>query len=324
MIREVKIFGPNTLSTAPESYNVSGVQRTAEVVRLFAKGFKDQRPLLSCELSVKDPDLDVCASVDSLSGNIYVWLVQRNLSDYRLDLDLSSLGIRPGTPVIYEQVGHDKYGEATILRSSANGTLSLTLPKQRVGLLTICPGSLKMKDLAADQCALVKAGAHGDQVFGSSSLAVELDARTGGNNQVSFIHFSPKQSELEQAKRIVLGVHGYCEQDTVPYRFHAYGMSGRKWQEDQIKWINAPCLDDRIALAEEVGANCFVAGELTMDSQPAYHYLDVTEVVKKHVSEGLTFMLIREGREPGDDYDKGRMATISSRTSKHAPILQIW
>jgi hypothetical protein len=324
MIREVKIFGPHTLSTAPESYDVSGVQRTAEVVRLFAKGFKGQRPLLSCELSVEDPDLDVCASVDSLSGNIYVWLVQRNLSDYRLDLDLNSLGIRPGTSVVYEQVGHEKYGEATILTSSTDGILSLTLPKQSVGLLTICPGSLKMKNLAADQCALVKAGIHGDKVFGLSSLAVELDARTGGNNQVSFIHFSPKQSELEQAKRIVLGVHGYCEQDTVPYRFHVYFIAGSKWKGDPINWQNAPCLNDSVALAEEVGTACFVAGELTMNARPDYHYLDVTDVVKKHASKGLSFMLIREGREPGDDYDKGRFASISSIKSKHAPILKIW
>lgn len=323
IIREVKVFGPNTLSLAPESYDISGAQRTAEVVRLFAKGFKDQRPLLQCDVSVKDTDLDISSSIDSISGNIYVWLVQRNLIDYRLDFDLTDLGIHSETPVVYELVGQDKYGEAVILKSAEDGKLSLTLPNQSVGLLTICPGCSDMKNLAADYSALVKAGTEADKIFSSSSLAVELDARSGENNQVSYIHFSPRTLDLEHARRVVLGVHGSCSQDTIPYRFHVYYINNSDWKEN-LNWKNAPCLNKHSALAEEVGKNCFIAGELTMDNNPAYHYLDVTDIVKKHPSENLTFMLIREGCEPGDDYDKGRIASISNHTTKHAPILKVW
>jgi hypothetical protein len=44
-VREIKVFpkgeGPNKI----DDYDVSGIHRTGEVVRLFAKGFKDERPL---------------------------------------------------------------------------------------------------------------------------------------------------------------------------------------------------------------------------------------------------------------------------------------
>ncbi len=324
MIREVKVFGPNTLSCAPESYDISGAQRTAEVVRLFAKGFKDERPLLKCDVSVKDADLDICSSIDTISGNIYVWLVQRNPMDYQLDIDLTDLGISPGTPIVYEEVGKNKYGEAVVLESSENGTLNLTLPKQSVGLLTICPKPTAMKNFAADYTALVKAGTETTKVFGSSSLAIELDALTEENNQVSYIHFSPQVSDLQQSQRIILGIHGHCKQDTIPYRFHVYYLNSSNWTEGNLSWKNAPCLNSYSSLTERVGNECFMAGELTMDRNPAYHYLDVTDVVKKHPSDNMTFMLIREGREPGDDYDKGRVISISNHTSTHAPVLKIW
>lgn len=324
IIREIKIFGPNTLSSASESYDISGAQRTAEVVRLFAKGFKDQRPLLKCDVSVKDTDLDICSSLNSISGNIYVWLVQRNLIDYQIDFDLADLGIHPGTPVVYELVGENKYGEATILKSAEDGTLSLTLPKQSVGLLTICPGQAKIKKLAADYSAMVKAGIEADKIFGSTSLEIELDARTKENNKVSYIHFSSQILDLEQSERVVLGVHGHCNQDTIPYRFHVYYINNSDWGKESVNWKNAPCLNKHTALAEGVGENCFIAGQLAMDSNPAYHYLDVTDIVKKYPSGNLTFMLIREGREPGDDYDKGRVISISNHTSAHAPVLKIW
>ncbi len=324
MIREVKIFGPNTLSSAPESYDISGAQRTAEVVRLFAKGFKDQRPLLKCDVSVKDTDLDICSSLDSVSGNIYVWLVQRNLVDYQIDFDLRDLGIHPETPVVYELVGENKYGEATILKSGENGTLSLTLPKQSVGLLTISPGQAKIKNLTSDYSAMVKAGIEADKIFDSTSLAIELDARTKENNKVSYIHFSSQVLDLEQSERVVLGVHGHCSQDTIPYRFHVYYINNSDWGKENLNWKNAPCLNKNSALAEGVGENCLIVGQLAMDRNPTYHYLDVTDIVRKYPSGNLTFMLIREGREPGDDYDKGRVVSISNHASEHAPILKMW
>ena len=45
-VREIKLFDEESVKNIPESYDISGIQRTGQVVRLFAKGFKDERPLL--------------------------------------------------------------------------------------------------------------------------------------------------------------------------------------------------------------------------------------------------------------------------------------
>lgn len=324
IIREVKVFGPNTLSTAPDNFDISGAQRTAEVVRLFAKGFKNQRELLQCEISVNDQDLDVNASIDSETGNIYIWLVQRNIVDYQIDFDLTNIGIQPKTPVVYEIVDENHYGEAKILYSSHDGKLSLNLPKQSVVLLTITPNFTKTNHITANKTSVVKAGKMADKTFDSSSLFVELDARTAENNQVTYVHFSPQLIDLQKADRIVLGIHGYCSQDTIPFRFHVYYIDNYNWSEKSLNWNNAPCLNNHSAISEGVGQNSFIAGQLTMHNNPSYHYLDVTSIVKQHPSEELTFMLIREGREPGDDYDKGRVACISSEASAYSPLLKVW
>lgn len=324
IIREVKIFGPETLSQAPESFDVSGVQRTAQVVRLFAKGFKDQKPLLKCEVDVEDSDLDVCASVDSLTGRVSVWLVQRNLIDYTLELDLNELGIHPNTPVIYEQVSKKLYGESILLHSSTKGTLSFTLPGQSVGLLTFYTDGGEVKSLAADQNAVVKGGKYSREQYGGSSLSISLDSRNGEHNHVTYIRFSPEKLELNKMKGALLGVHGYCSQDTVPYRFHVYAFRDREWKENQLSWNNAPFLNHNLALIEGVGTTCSVAGEMTMNNEPGYHYLDVSEIIKNNLSSDITFVLIREGREPGDDYDKNRIVSISPRESSDKPILKIW
>ncbi len=325
MLREVKLFGPNTLSAAEESYDVSGVQRTAQVVRLFAKGFKEQRPLLKSELSVRDADLDVCASMDSLSGNMYVWLVQRNPVNYNMVIDMRELGVKPGTPVVYEQVSDRKYGEAALLRTSENGLLVLTLPGRSVGLLTLRPGeNTTVRSIFADKCAVVRGGSEADRHQPVDQLSIEMNARTGEKNSVSYIHFDLEDVDLEKAGRIVLGVHGACDTGEIPFRFHVYCMEQEAWKNGRLTWNEAPALAENEARAVGVGVNCFVAGELAVDAYADYHRLDVTEVVKRHMKQGVTFMLVRELREPGDDYDNGRVAVISAAGSDQAPVLEIW
>ena len=324
IIREIKLFPPHTLSEAPVSYDISGVQRTAQVVRLFAKGFKDQRPLLRCDISTRDLDLDVCASVDSLAGNFYVWLVQRNPVNYNIVLNLKDLNIQPGTPAVYEQVSADRYGEAETVKTSQGSLLTITLPAQSVGLITIPMQPTTPIRLYADQWASVRGGKWAKTPQREEPLCISLDSRQGENNRVTYLSF-PVTEAMKKANRIVLGLHGSCPQGTTPFRFHVYGSGDVSWNSKTLCWDNAPGLDRQEARASEVGSKWFVAGELTLTSYPSYHYLDVTEAVKKHAGGNhLTFMLIREVREPGDDYDKGRTAMVSSQSDRLRPLLEIW
>ena len=137
-VREIKLFDEESVKNIPESYDISGIQRTGQVVRLFAKGFKDERPLLETVKSVPDNEVDALTSYNPKEMRYYIWLVQRKLSPNTLTLDLKSLNLPTGTKVFAEEVSANAYGEVVWSKEiSENGQLSFELPAQSVMLLTI-------------------------------------------------------------------------------------------------------------------------------------------------------------------------------------------
>jgi hypothetical protein len=52
--------------------------------------------------------------------------------------------------------------------------------------------------------------------------------------------------------------------------------------------------------------------------------LDVTDLLRKHCTNGITFVLVRETRQSGDDEDKGREVIISAKESENIPVLHLW
>ena len=110
-VREIKLFDEESVKNIPESYDISGIQRTGQVVRLFAKGFKDERPLLETVKSVPDNEVDALTSYNPEEMRYYIWLVQRKLSPNTLTLNLKSLNLPTGTKVFAEEVSADAYGE---------------------------------------------------------------------------------------------------------------------------------------------------------------------------------------------------------------------
>src|SRR6185437_14458624 len=112
-VREIKVFASDDGPANTPDYDVSGIQRTGEVVRLFAKGFKDEHPLLATHADINDDNFHMLGSYDPASHNYYCWLVQRGRYTDHLTIDLSALSVQPGTPVTAESVGPDSYGEVT-------------------------------------------------------------------------------------------------------------------------------------------------------------------------------------------------------------------
>lgn len=77
---------------------MAGLHRTAEVVRLFATGFKDERPLLKTTSNLNNARFDHYTSFDEKSGNYYKWLVQRDGFDYKLKINLADVNVGEGNP----------------------------------------------------------------------------------------------------------------------------------------------------------------------------------------------------------------------------------
>jgi hypothetical protein len=327
VVREIKLFGANDGPAKDQhDYDVSGIQRTGEVVRLFATGFKDERPLYKTTASVDDVNLDNLTSYDKQTGNYYLWLVQRGLYNDHLNIDLSSLNIIPGAPVTAETVSPLSYGEVSnVLTVSSKKGLQITLPKQAVILLTIPSKSLIKQTLIPVADATVFGGKLADKnYFAQKELTVALNAAEPEKNAVSYIRFNLEGKNLVNAKRILLKVNGCNPTDDSVFRFHVYGMPAEEWKSQKINWNNAPLLDKKEALITEVGQKAYVAGELAMTHQQKDHYLDVTQLVKAHAGKSITFVLVRETRQLGDDSDKGKKVIVNSSKSQHKPKLLIW
>lgn len=168
-VREIKLFDKESVKNIPESYDISGIQRTGQIVRLFAKGFKDERPLLETVKSVPDNEVDALTSYNPEEMRYYIWLVQRKLSPNTLTLNLKSLNLPTGTKVFAEEVSADAYGEVVWSKDiSENGQLSFELPAQSVMLLTIPACQSTPYTLIATADATIKSGSNSEKNFGKN------------------------------------------------------------------------------------------------------------------------------------------------------------
>ncbi len=324
-IREIKMFGLNDGPAETDNFDVAGIQRTGEVVRLFAKGFKEERPLFTTSVNTNDGNLDAMTSYDDKTGNYYIWLVQRGTYQDNISLDLSSLNVQSGATVTAESVGPQAYGEVTgIYKTGPSKELNFIIPSQSVMLLTIPSGNLSRELVKASADATVSAGRNSTQNYGSmEDLKISLDASKPENNHAGVILFENSKNTAPLS-RAILKVNGYNMTDTANMRFHVYAVPSASWNEKTVNWTNTPYLDSKEALVTSVGKNVFVAGELAMNNIRKDHYLDVTDLMKNHPAKAYTFILVRETRQMGDDEDKGRLISVSSKEGRDSPQLELW
>ncbi len=316
LVREVKIFAPNEGAIEKGCFDVAGTQRTAQTVRLFAKGFKQQRPLLRTDLSVRSDDLDVCTSQDE-QGNTYVWIVQRGVHTSRLELDMRRLGVGPNTPLLCEEVSNEHYGDGRILATDRYGVLNMTIPAQSVTLLSLHAPKAEMQTIRATRSTTLLLGEATKGPKGYT--AVEMNAAGADHNAVTAIDFDLSGVDIASAGRIVVGVSGRSN-DEAPYRLHAYVVeskagSVRKWSD--VEQLHPT--QSRI-----VGGDYKVAGEISFRGEEGYYWLDVTKALKRLGADHCTLLLVRELREPGDDLDKGRSSFVAGHKSPTAPVLKVW
>lgn len=324
-VREIKLFGKDAVPSKEPNYNISGIQRTGEVVRLFAKGFKDERDLYHLTRSTDDSGLDTYISFDSISDTYYMWLVQRGNFAYNLNFDLSDLNIPDGNPVYSERVDALTYGEAAVVsKTTSDKKLTVTLPAQSVTLVTIPKIQLskQVQQLVGD--TYVAGGANKLKNYGKEKVVkVRLDAENPSNNNVAYFNFkTPKNSSLKS--RALLHFTGKVDKGDTPFRLHVYAIPTESFNEKTLNWENAPQLDSKEALIKNVGSKVKIAGELAFTKTDERHSLDVTDIIHKNTSENITFVVVRETRELGDDYDKGRTLLIQSKESSSKPTLEIW
>ncbi len=323
-VREIKLFGKNDIPPGNPDYNISGIQRTGEVVRLFAKGFKEERTLLETVSPVQDPGFDSYTSFDEKTGNYYMWLVQRGNFAYKLKIDFGETGIQAGAPVIAEIVNEKNYGEAQVLEMTSSRQINFTLSPQTVVLLTIPKAAPVKEKIISSVFSTVRGGVNQPKTFnGEKELTVELNASQPDNNAVAYTYFNFDRTMARKAATILFKVNGYTNKTAAPYRLHIYGIPSSKWDGGSLNWNNALLLDGKEALIKDVGSKAFIAGEIAFTDKKQDHYVDITQLAKKYAAKGLTFVLVRETRHIGDEEDKGYQVFISVEPGEK-PELIYW
>ena len=317
LIREVKIFAPAEEGVVEEGcFDVSGTQRTAHAVRLFAKGFKQQRPLLRTDLSEISEDFDLCTSQDG-EGNTYVWIVQRGLHTTRLELDLRRLGVKAGEAVWCEEVSGVHYGDGRILTTDRYRILNMSVPAQSVMLLSVHTPQVATQTIKATATTTISPD--GKMKAPKGYGVVEMNAAGVENNAVTAIDFDLSGVNTAEAGRMVVGVCGASD-DREPYRLHAYVVESKAGEVRQ--WSDVEQLHP--TQSRVVGDNYKVVGEISFRGEESYYWLDLTKAVKRLGADHITLLLVRELREPGDDLDKGRRVTIEGHKSANAPVIKVW
>ena len=218
IVREIKVFAPFDSQLVENGcFDIAGTQRTAQVVRMFAKGFKDERPLLKTvltETNIKsgkrsewtdypkgqdndavnggqntwknDGQSDVCASIDSMTNTAYIWLVHRGKSARSFDIDLSALGITRGNRVIYETVDEKHYGDGGIISVGKNSSIKLNMAPHSVTLVTVPLGKTIEKKAAASTISTIAP---------TSASLIDRTSELHGSYLVNGIHKSGVQTD---------------------------------------------------------------------------------------------------------------------------------
>lgn len=333
----VKKNGVHFVDNKDAPYNIGGVTRGGEVVRLFARGFSGSVDLLTlkCHSQVNN-DIHTCASFHREKLEYYFF--SANESDWPADLviDLSELGVAAGNPVLIEEVSSARHGEVRQVKDvTTSQTISLTQPKHSVILVTIpvVAPAYRNKLIAADD-AMVKAGVNVSRNYGhSQNLLAKNEPDNPNARNASFIKFDLGDLEPGGVKQAILRVCGRNIGSGTQAIAHVYGINDDDWDEATINWRDSPNLslcagavgDISHNFVTGVGTSASIVGHLTGEREDSEMLLNVTKFVRTHPDNQVTFLIVREVRFDGEDVDDDKTALqLASKEGDNNTEPQLW
>lgn len=307
------------------TYDIHGVSKAGEMNRLFAKGFRGEKPRLRATL---DDGRTTVATHDPHADCFYLWLPRPyGNPGGPVTLDLAALPLGPGdhapgpaepAQVLVEEVSPAHSGDiTTVTPVPGDRRINLDQPANSVWLVTITrprPAQVCVADTAV---SVARGGAATD-----AELAVSLDTTGTLPSQVSYLAFRLPPDAAPSAVRARLELYG-ASTDGAPFTFHVYMLTDTSWTAAPFTWQTAPYLDGAAVRPTSVGQKVFPAGQLTALGTSGPARMDVTDALRHAKGAAVGFLLIRESRRDGDTADNGRRAVFASRgsSSSFAPRL---
>ena len=302
--------------------------KNAEVMRLFAEGFQNERRL--CKTSVRCPDLNYRAHAADApeAGLYYLWMVQPNSSeDYPVSLDLSRLGVSPGGRVMIKEISDSHFGEVVQnLAIPQTRTLAMVQPRDSVWLASITRNPPQVERLLPSDDAEVIQGPAARNCGNQPVMSVQQGAAQGANH-ISFLKFDLGGRNPQNLTRALLQVHGRVSGGQgEPFTILAYGVEDDRWSESGITAMNAPAVYRTVSAVKTIGLNSRPVAHMTFSATQGTCAVDVTDYVREHPDGHVTFVLIKEKKTPADDFGK-YTATLDTKECPDAsrrPCLELW
>jgi hypothetical protein len=316
----VKKNGTQYVDNEDAPYDIGGVTKGGEVVRMFAKGFAGSNDLFAVptKFGTGAGDVRLSASYDAEQNRYYLLSANEATTARSLTLDLSAWDIEPGTRIVVEEASADRQGEVShILTVPQNRTITLPGAGQAAQsvLLFSIPQSKAAYNLALDATddAMVKDGANAAANFGDSpNLYAKNEFSDSAARNVSFIKFDTATISSSTIEQAILQVHGQNAGSASQVIAHVYGLTNDAWNEASINWNNAPNLADSNGTAldeisenfiEGIGTSANFVGQVTGIGTSRDLAIDVTRFVREHPDQQLTFLIAREVRFDGENVD---------------------
>lgn len=313
----VKKNGTHFVDNGNSPYNIGGVTAGGEVVRLFAKSFAGANDLFTIPSTsgTGSTDLRMAASHNTNTNRYYLFSANEATVARSLTINLASWGITPGARAIIEEVSADRHGEVSqIVSVPANSIISLTQPSQSVFLVSVPKTApTYVRTLGATDDAIVNSGTNANANFGTSPhLFAKNDAVDPAARNVTFIKFNTGSLANSAVEQAVLQVFGENTGTDASVIAHVYGIADDNWNESTITWNNAPNLKDSLGTAvddisenfvDDIGNTAHILGHLTGIAASRTLLLDVTDFVREHPDQQITFLIAREVRFDGENVD---------------------
>ena len=285
--------------------DIGDSSKNAEVMRLFAEGFQNERQLCKTVVNCPDRNYRPFTSFVPETGMYYIWAPQPNsLEDYPVTLDLSNLKVNVGGLVMIKEVSAAHFGEVVYACPIPQSRkLTFTQPKDSVWLIGITKDTHAREKVLPTHDAEVVQGASATHNYGKKTTMSIQQGTHGGTNHISFIKFNLSGHEVQHVTRAFLQLHGNLTRGVdEPFTILVYGLDKSHWTESTITAENAPGVCRTVSAVKQINFNSRPVAHMTFTKAATTCAVDVTDYLKEHPDQEVTFALIKEKKTPQDNY----------------------
>lgn len=306
--------GIHYVSNDDAPHNVGGVSHAGAAFRLFNAAFVGGQTLHAAP-SHNVNDLYVSTSHNPEKDYYYWFSANESTTTRSLQVDLSAWGVEPGAVVQVEEVREGSLAEITQrITVPGNQTISVSQDGQSVLLLSVprtTPGDVLT--IAPTDDAMVKAANNAHKNYGGSdNLTVKNVADSPNGRNASLIKFDTTGIGDSEIERAVLQLYGENLGSDAYATAHVYGVLDDDWSELSVTWDSTANLADTQGVAvgirdnfiEGVNDTAEFVGHLTVGQSFGRVAVDVTDFLLEHPDQQVTFLIAREVRFDGENFDE--------------------